>query len=259
MITLEKRVNDKLFYGITHVYDEVYNMKEKGITIFICDDDEFYRKEEKKICCELLNNLQCNYSIISGENGESVLAFDGEIDILILDIDMPDLDGIHVKDYLEKRRLNTYIVFVTCHQEKVLDAFGLHVYAFLDKNHLDIELKKVISEIVEYQKSIYLVEDKYDSRDILYVKAEQGYLMLYLKSGDTRIIRKNLKELEEQLAKADFVRTHRSYMVNMYEIKGAITNTVVVGSDNIPVSVRMRTRVKEIYQEFSRKNARYCQ
>ena len=119
------------------------------------------------------------------------------------------------------------------------EAFGPWVFAFVDKGDIEKDLKRILPELIERICRYVKIDRLYDSREVLYLQAEGSYTDLYFRSGERHTIRKNLKELEKELVGVDFIRTHRSYLVNMHEITGKITDTVSVGQQNIPVSVRL--------------------
>ena len=118
---------------------------------------------------------------------------------------------------------------------------------------MDHILPELIERVCRYVK----IDGLYDSRKVLYLQAEGAYTDLFFRNRERHTIRKNLKELEKGLAGADFIRTHRSYLVNMNEITGKIANTVLVGQQELPVSVRLRKRVKVAYWIFCKRNAGY--
>lgn len=229
----------------------------KEIVLYICDDERVYREKMEEVCREILAEESIRFQILLGENGKDIFDYPGNIDILILDIDMPEVNGIQVKNWMQQRNCNTSIIFVTNHPERMREAFGLHVFGFVNKGNEKEELAIMLPELIKKTCRYVLIDGKYDSREILYLRAEGVYTELTDRSGGRHIVRRVLKDLEKELAEADYVRTHRSYLVNMNEIKGRITETVTVGQDSIPVSVRLKKKVKETYQMFCRENAGY--
>ncbi len=230
---------------------------EKELVLYICDDEMIWQQKIRKICERVFGEKWTECTIVHGKSGKEVLAYQGEIDILILDIDMPGIDGIQVKNQMQKKNRNTNIIFVTNYSERMREAFGPWVFAFVDKGDIEKDLKRILPELIERICRYVKIDRLYDSREVLYLQAEGSYTDLYFRSGERHTIRKNLKELEKELVGVDFIRTHRSYLVNMHEITGKITDTVSVGQQNIPVSVRLRKKVKEAYRIFCRKNAGY--
>ena len=81
------------------------------MVIAICDDEEVIRHKCSKICKELISNYNRSFEIIQYEDGKDIDRED--IDILILDIEMPIVDGLSVKEMLQNKGIDTYIIFVT--------------------------------------------------------------------------------------------------------------------------------------------------
>lgn len=230
---------------------------EKEMVLYICDDELIWQQRIRKICEGILGEKWAECTIVMGKSGKEVLDYHGDIDILILDIDMPGIDGIQVKNQLQKKNRNTNIIFVTNYSERMREAFGSGVFAFVDKGAVEGNLNHILPELIERVCRYVKIDGLYDSREVLYLQAEGSYTDLFFRNRERYTIRKNLKELEKELAGADFIRTHRSYLVNMNEITGKIANTVLVGQQELPVSVRLRNKVKEAYRIFCRKNAGY--
>jgi len=82
----------------------------KEIVLYICDDELIWQQKIRKICESVFGEKWAECTIVTGKSGKEVLAYQGEIDILILDIDMPDIDGIQVKNQLQKKNRNTILM-----------------------------------------------------------------------------------------------------------------------------------------------------
>lgn len=229
----------------------------KEMVLYICDDELIWQQKIGKICQNIFGEKWSECTIVTGKSGKDVLGYQGDIDILILDINMPDIDGIQVKNQLQKKNRNTNIIFVTNYSGRIREAFGPRVFAFVDKWDIEEKLDHILPELIERVCRYVKIDGLYDSREVLYLQAEGAYTDLFFRNRERHTIRKNLKELEKELAGADFIRTHRSYLVNMNEITGKIANTVLVGQQELPVSVRLRKRVKEAYWVFCKRNAGY--
>ena len=107
-------------------------MEEGGVTmrIAVCDDQVIYREELIKQCKTILNE---NTYYGCFDSGECLLHAEEEFDLLFLDIEMTGMDGIQVKDILEQKQSSMKIIFLTSHEERMIEAFGNHVIGFLKK------------------------------------------------------------------------------------------------------------------------------
>ena len=99
--------------------------------VAICDDIEIYREYVEELCQRYFgNDLECVNCFSSGED---LLNTKEAFDLLFLDIEMPGVDGISVKNHYEMVQKDVLIIFLTSHKERIREAFGKNVFAFLDK------------------------------------------------------------------------------------------------------------------------------
>lgn len=227
--------------------------------ICICDDEELYRKKEMQICRSVFGNES---EIISVSGGEEVVRYQKPFDLLLLDIDMPELDGISVKNALQDMGSETMILFITNHEERMREAFGMHVFGFVDKKRMDTELPRMLERAAEaFCPSCSVAGEDgtvYDSRRILYIEAEgKNYVRLFLKGGQSALIRGTLKELWQRLEMVDFYQIHKSFLVNMREITELKEKSLLIGEAELPVSARKKSEVKRAYKELLRRRMRY--
>lgn len=165
--------------------------------------------------------------------------------VVFLDIEMPGKSGIQLAEQILTEKINTNIVFTTAYNEYALKAFRLSAIDYLlkpiNETHLNeaIEkLKKLLPASNEEQKLKVFI-DNYENKlpktlsvpvasgslflktdDIMYIKADGSYTHIYLSSGKTNTVSKNLKYFETALAgSAEFVRVHRSFLINLHQMK----------------------------------------
>lgn len=165
-------------------------------------------------------------------------------DVIFLDIEMPGKSGIQLAEHLVNEKINTPIVFTTAYDEYALKAFRLSAIDYLlkpiNENHLEeaIDKLKKIQQKEEPEKLKVFI-DNYEDKlpktlhvptstgalflktdDIMYIKADGSYTHIYMSSGKPNTISKNLKYFETALSgSSEFVRVHRSYLINLYQVK----------------------------------------
>ena len=228
--------------------------------IFICDDEEIFREEEKRICEAYFGDKE-EVEIIQGCSGKDVIAYGQPVDILLLDIDMPKMDGIEIKDALQEIGEEIPIVFITNHEERMREAFGKNVIGFVDKGKMEEEIPRFLGQINRLYTFRWIEgEDgeRYNSREVNYIKTDgRNYIRLYKKDGESVLLRRHMKEMQLLLEEVDFLFVHREYLVNMREITKIEKTALWIGDTEIPISVRKSHMVKETYQAFRRKRMRY--
>lgn len=224
----------------------------------ICDDDEHDRRMMHRIGEKVMSGLGIDGEIIPFASGGALLDGMAGLDLLLLDIEMPDVGGLDVKQRLQGLGEDTVIIFVTNHVELMPSAFGIHVFGLVAKKNMGEQLPKMLASAMEMFGQYVILEDGVDSRDIMYIKSARIYSDLYLANGTKKATRVSLEKYGEKLSGVGFVRTHKSYMVNLKYAEEITGKGVRIGADTIPVATRLRRGVKERYMRYCLKNGRYC-
>lgn len=216
--------------------------------IGICDDEDMMRQEIRKICNQSLMEYDLNCEFVEFQDGMEVLRFAERLEILLLDIEMPGIDGIEVKNRYGFMDSNVLIIFVTRHRERMREAFGHNVVAFVEKKYMKRDLPVKLASALRKVARFVILDGGIDSRDVVYIHTERIYCKVLLADGCERILRIPMRELESELADVGFVRVHRSYLVNMQYVDEVDDSVVYILSQKIPVSARNRTKVKKAYE-----------
>lgn len=224
--------------------------------IGICDDDIVMREHIKEICKRMAGKYE-NDDIVIETFSDGREVADCEPDILVLDIEMDGVDGISVKNIFQEKNRNTIIIFVTSHDEMMHQAFGINVIGFVTKKYLEDQLPVMLETAIKKVMSTVFV-DGVDSRYICYIEAEHIYNILHLADGGEISVRMSSSELEEMLRGVGFVRTHRTYIVNLAYVDRIRDKTIIVNEKEIPISSRMRSKIKHEYDKYCKENARFC-
>ena len=226
------------------------------MVIGICDDEKIMRESVEAICKQVANSYKDESIIIETfTDGKEVL--EGEYDILILDIEMENLDGISVKNNFQNRKKDTIIIFVTSHDEMMNQAFCLNFMGFFTKKYLDSQLPVMLDNAIKRVMNTVNI-DGIDSRDICYIQAEHVYNILHLEDGSKMSVRRSSTELEKTLAGVGFIRVHRTYIANMAYVEKIKEKTIIVNGEEIPVSARLKGKIKKEYSQYCKENARFC-
>lgn len=235
-------------------------MLSKGIQmkIGICDDNNEDLKLTYRVCKETFEQSEVEYEIKIFNRTEDILEYTEDMHLLILDIEMPGLSGIDLKQMLQERSKDTIIIFVTNHDELVLSAFGIHVFGFVIKKNIVSQLPGILKDFISLTTPWMVIDGELDSRDIKYIKAARVYTEVYLKNGEVKLTRRTIREYEEMLGSCDFVRIHKSYLVNFAWVDKVSQDKVNIENDALPIATRQKKEVVEQYRAFCRKKARYC-
>jgi len=186
-----------------------------------------------------------------------------EVQLLFIDINMPDLSGMEfVKSLINK----PYIIFTTAYHEFAVEGFQVEAVDYLLKpisfsNFLKAanKVKKLIELNANHEKEIVstttnhlFVKSEYklvriQLDDILYIESQHEYIKIHLLNNPPVTTHISLKSIEEQLPATQFMRVHRSFIVNLAKISLIDRNRIVFnGNVYIPVG----EQYKEIFQAY---------
>lgn len=229
------------------------------ISIAICDDDENYINEIIQYLdnCSWKRNNIFLYHIFSA--GEELLATKKCFDFMILDIEMEKISGIDVKEIFYEKNNQTRIIFLSNHEKYMSDLFGRNVYGYISKreiNKMAIPLNKIFKEILEH-RVIKLGDEVIDLYKVYYVQADGPYINIYNRD-DYKIYRMTLKDFTNKITNSNFIRIHKSYLINMRYIKEIDDKFLILDNDRkLPISKINRKIVSNTYRNYLLENLIY--
>jgi len=227
------------------------------MNICICDDEIHERKMIQKICEEYFREMEVLFQICEAENGLEALEKVGQIDLLILDIEMPGMDGVALKNRLQDEGVQTKVIFVTSHDELMPEAFGMNVIGFVSKEWLSVRLTRYLKLAITLHGRDILIEKTYHSKDVTKIHSEREYCNLHFKDGTTALIRSSLKDMELLLCEADFVQISRAWLINLKFVEKYSKKVVLVQGEELVVNRGFRESFDRNYERFCERNARY--
>jgi DNA-binding LytR/AlgR family response regulator len=181
-----------------------------------------------------------------------------EVDILFLDINMPGLSGISMARSLSHPPL---IIFTTAYPQFAVEGFELNALDYLVKPYSSERFLKAVNRamerlpasmdlgtggrkiMVKSDKKLYAVE----AADVMFIEGLGDYIKIHTQSG-VLVVHDTIKGFIESLPEGDFMRIHKSYVVNLRMIQFIEGNQVRIGSESIPVSPTYRS---ELLHRFS--------
>ena len=221
--------------------------------IAVCDDEEKYRIELKSLLGRL--GTSSEYDIDTFSNGNWLLReCDKEpYDLVFLDIEMPEIDGISLARKLRAKHEGLNIVFLTGHVEYAIEGYEVNALRYLTKPVQIDKLREVLQHVESRMKSkrqVIIREDGeellIDLADIVFMEAQNQYVRICTVKGD-HLIRYNIGDFENDLRNDGFFRTHRGYLVSLSRVKKLVKNDVIMegksGEIQVPVS---RNNVKAL-------------
>ena len=220
------------------------------ISIGIIDDEQVYLDKIKDI-------LITNFDDIRVYSYNSASKIDNDLDFILLDIDMPDIDGIT----FSKQHRNYRIVFVTNYDTRIKEAFGPNVYGYVSKGNLEEELVEKVKEVIEVIKCDYYVTFKVNGIDIN-IRVDDIIYCQYLGNHIVSIVyhdkkininNSSLKKVKEVLNEY-FIEISQDIIINKHRIINFEDRYVYLDGINskFEVSVRKRKLVRKSFYETFR-------
>lgn len=216
-------------------------MKYKCIIV----DDEPLARE---LIASHLVNFE-NFDLIdSFENALKAYTFleTNSMDLIFLDIEMPLLKG---NDFLKKLKNPPKVIFTTAYREYAIEGYELNVIDYLlkpitfDRFFVSIEkfkkLKMVHQEIKSLNESHIFVTSgskniKIVFDEILYVESLKDYITIHLENGKSHHIKQNIS-IFEKLLNYNFIRIHRSFIIQTKKLTAYSKNEVEINAVEIPI------------------------
>lgn len=220
------------------------------INFAICDDDIKYIDQVSNIIEK--SNINTEYTIRTYTSGNSILDDDYSIDILFIDIEMPGKNGIDTVKELQKKNSSLIVFFQTSYSNYIIDIFRVGTFQYIqkpiDEGNLKIDLKRaIVLYFQNHYKLSFKSENKLyilDINDILYLEVIVKDIFIHTKNTTYKTTGR-LYEYEQALKKYGFIKSHKSYLVNIKYIHEINNNMIKFNdkSDNIPISRKYKEEV----------------
>lgn len=168
------------------------------------------------------------------------------VDLLFLDVQMPAMSGL---DFFASSAGKSLVIFTTAFSEYAVESFALDAVDFLLKPFTPERFQRAVRKAEEYlefkrhrdgsRDFIFIRADaavvKVVTREIIYVEAADDYLRIFLEDKMPLTVRLTMKALVEMLPPAEFVRTHRSYIISFSRIGEIRNKTILLEGKSIPI------------------------
>ena len=233
----------------------------KTISCIIVDDESVARD----IIATHLSRINKIEVIAQCKNAIEAFNFinNNAVDLIFLDINMPEISGIAFAKSINK---NIKIIFTTAYRDYAVEGFNLQAVDYLLKpisfermlqavnryfevNTQQIETQSQPSETNDF---IFVRSDrrmlKITFKDIIYIESLSDYLKIHLKDQSI-ITRETISAIEAKLPQKDFLRIHRSYIVNLASIESFTNEEMIVNGKALTIS---RSYKKDVITKLER-------
>ncbi len=187
---------------------------------------------------------------------------ENQIDLLFLDIQMPQLNGLELSRMLPE---NTRVVFTTAFNQYALDGYRINALDYLLKPITYATFLEACNKALQWFTLLRQAEAPNDQQvrsifvkseykliqvnldQLLYVEGLKDYVKIYTLASPHPILSlMGMKTMEQMLPQSRFIRVHRSYIVSIDKIREIDRNRIIVGQTEIPIG----DSYKQAFQDF---------
>lgn len=234
------------------------------IYIAIVDDSIDYIRIIHTKVVDIMSEMNYeHYEVHTFTDGMQLIESPIKFDLLLLDIDMPTIDGFNLAEKISNNIAvldNATIIYISTYDNLVYESFKYSPLRFIRKNKINEELCEAIQAFFEKRQhsgyslmfSTDLGKKSIQVNDIMYVEVNSHKLHIHEKDNLT-IANGNLKDVEGQMHTYGFIKTHQSYLVNFRYINFINHREVLLDDgESIPLSRGRYEQVKKEYMVLTR-------
>ncbi|MCH5251692.1 MAG: response regulator transcription factor [Lachnospiraceae bacterium] len=225
--------------------------------IAICDDESVIREQLQ----QMVIRQKPDSEICLFASGKQLLEAEESFDIILLDIQMKEINGLETARALRSRCTDTVLIFITALKEYVYEAFDVSAFHYLLKpvrkekfaEVFDRAVKEIEKQEEQRERRIFIkTRNRHvtiPAQDIYYIESQKRKVIIHTRQEILEIYG-TMNEMEKQLGEG-FYRCHRGYLVNMAYI-------TEYSADSIQINTREEIYMaKDKYQGFVKAYLRY--
>ena len=231
--------------------------------IAIVDDEKIYREEIGSKILNICDRLNQNVELRIFSDGESLInsTFLLEMEVVLLDIEMPEIDGFNLAKLIKSMNRDIIIVFVSNSPNKVFSSLKFSPFRFIRKSEMAEEMDELIESITVAYKEKYKAICLETKNETLKIEINQivyfevlGHEVFCHTINQEISIKGSLNDIVKRMSKYGFIKTHNSYLVNMDYIYSIEKSNVKLIEDygSIPLARPRINDTKEKFMKFMR-------
>lgn len=223
--------------------------------IAVVEDEKHWRDE---VVCRLRNHPEIEISELDVyQSGLEFLKQNKKYELVFMDIEMPQMDGFETAKEYRRMSSDSILVILTTHTEVSRKGYLVNAFRYIDKCQMETELEEALAAVRkllsrEHSIKVNVVnigEINLRVGEIFYIETEKRNVRIHTKKADY-ISSQGMGELERQLGDYGFFRSHKSYLVNLDEIKSFDRQNIYLqNGDIVLISMRKYAELKKRYLE----------
>lgn len=232
--------------------------------IALCDDNKEIIEKFKGVLQDIINKESLEISIRTFSSGENLL-FEldeniNEFDILYLDIEMGNINGIETAEVLRKKGCQSIIIFLTDNEKYVFQSFDVFPLHYILKSDITYEkFKEILFRAMEHKKKkddeVFLCEFQ-DVKKIIplnqiqYFDVQNRIITVHYIDGEFSFYSK-LDKIHEELKGKWFIRIHRSFIVNLHFVDRIVMKSLYLTTEEeLPIGTTYLKTLKEAFSDY---------
>ncbi len=236
--------------------------------VAVCEDEEQFLILAERLLAEVCPKYFQDVKIDGYTNNIKMLMQHQKepYDIVVMDIQMPMLDGFAAAERLSEMEHECKLIFFSSKEELVFQSFHYEPVYFVRKGSTErmrAELSRALKRIQEkYYKKIYLnlsdkkgMIERVPITEIESIQSDKNYLVYYTLSGKEYRQRKTMEEEEHNLKGYGFLRIHRAFMVNVNyvaQVKQNLSEVRLKSGNVLRVGQSYRRIIEKYFMETNR-------
>ena len=240
------------------------------LNIVILDDEQEQVSLLQRLCFDYFVNKEFECKIYTYTNSDDLIKNSNmEIDLLLLDIEMPNHNGLEIAHKIRLINKKCFICFITNYTDYVFESYDVHAFDYILKPVNKERLYFLIDEIIKYRNITKKLSDKklmfhtlegsifLNQNDILYFEYYDKYIRKHNRvtvlhtMNDEYILREKIKDLMLKVDNNMFVLPHKSFIINLDYIKQISKNSIIMQNNaNIPLSQKKSSEVRNKFSQY---------
>lgn len=229
------------------------------IKIAILDDEEEIRYKIGEYVRQFFGEKKGEVKLqvdLFADSAAFLDTYKSEYDIIFLDIQMPQINGMTLAKKIRTLDAKVILVFITQMPQYAVEGYEVEALGYMLKpiNYFDfcLTMNRVLQRLKKKRAEVLLLKSemgwwKIPTDNIFYVEVLGHYLIFHTKEEQIKI-RGTIEEIAGRLKKFGYALVHRSYLVNLQYVERLTNNAVIVGGESVPLAASKR---KGLLQELS--------
>lgn len=231
------------------------------IKIAICDDENIFLEKLSTQCEYFFNHEKMEHSIKQFSSGTELIAdIEEKFDLYLLDIILPDYDGLEIAALIRNRNIDSCIIFISSIHEAVYQSLAYQPLRYIRKEKIDVELIEALQAFKHSISNLAYLEINNDGSQLLlpvssidYIETDKHYLILHSDEKEYRIRRK-LSDFLKEFSTHNFSPISQSFAVNLTYVKSLSSDYIILQNDKQLIPSRsFKSRFKEDFFRYQRR------